>query len=83
MIGITEKHVHPRIWNLKDCEFRFLQGVIEVLSFVNIRHFLFTFSVGFAKILHNFPNIILSGLKIFNGRMLLLQLEIEERCSIV
>ena len=64
MSGIIKKPVQRRIRNYKDFfHFRFLQGVIEVYIFVNIRLFLFTFSVIFAKIWHNFANIIQNKLK--------------------
>ena len=59
MSGIIKKHVHPRIWNIKVFfKFCFLWGVIEFLSFVKVRLFLFTCSVNFAEMLHNFTNII-------------------------
>ena len=47
---------------------------------MNIRLFLFTFSVIFAKIWHNFANIVQNMFKIFNGIVFFIPLEIEEIC---
>ena len=82
MSGIIKKHVHLRFWNIRFFRISFFTGSYRGSKFCEKSTVFFTFSVVFAEILHNFANITQSELTIFSGRMFLLQLEIEERCSI-